>query len=203
MNETELIHGIKTYLRRAAACTADAEKNQRAAGKLLAKLKDSKPKGQDWPSYVRKHFDLSQQRADELIRIAVGKITVAKTREGKRQRMRKSRAKAKSMPRGIGSNGNAKPVTCDFDPEHDKEEDWMTDEDIRSNAFRWQTDEAVRLAEECALLRPGASPSEITAERLKKIATVINAWRELHRKLQQTGGHHDKADKEEHRQALH
>ena len=40
----------------------------------------------------------------------------------------------------------AEGVDSDFDPEHDKEDELMTDAELRANAFRWQTDEALRLA---------------------------------------------------------
>jgi hypothetical protein len=49
---------------------------------------------------VRNEFDLSQERADELIHIAEGRTTVEKVREGGRQRRHKHQAtkKAKKKP---------------------------------------------------------------------------------------------------------
>jgi hypothetical protein len=86
-------------------------------GLMLAEAKDRKPKGTTWPVFAKKHFKFSQQRADELIRIATGKTTVEKVRETKRESMKKTRKK--STPRGVGSN--VVPIKPKPDPKREQE----------------------------------------------------------------------------------
>src|SRR5262249_33802765 len=104
MTVSDLIAHIKAHIKYAQDCErksfdirAHGDEHWHAAGLALKQLKELKPKGARWPAYVREHFDLSKERADELIRIAEGRTTVKKTRERKRQSMRRTRARA---PRG-------------------------------------------------------------------------------------------------------
>ena len=85
------------------------------------------------------------------------------------------------------SGGNPPPkkkakvakMDCDFDYEHDKEDEEEPDDVTRAHAFTWQTREAIRLAKENALLRRGATADEITPAVIKIVEDVINAWEKL------------------------
>jgi hypothetical protein len=60
-------------------------------GLTLAELKERKPTGTTWPAFVKKHFDYSRERADELIRIGSGSTTTEQVNKLARGRMEKSR----------------------------------------------------------------------------------------------------------------
>jgi colicin import membrane protein len=98
-----LIGKIKTHLAAAVRATAEADQQWTNAGRLLKELKAKKPKGTTWVVYVREHFDLRQQRADELIRIADGDTSAEKVRAKTAERMKKHRAE-KPMSRDIGDD---------------------------------------------------------------------------------------------------
>src|SRR5579872_5708840 len=74
-----------------------AEQYYKAAGLHLATAKASKPADVTWPVFVRKHFNLGQERADELIRIGDGRTSLAEVRAKqatqyqRRKRINKSR----------------------------------------------------------------------------------------------------------------
>jgi hypothetical protein len=86
-----LVNTIKAHLAKAAQAADKAEQHYITAGLRLKELKLRKPSATPWPEYVRETFGLGQQRADELIRIADGRTTVAavhasqKTRDAKRR----------------------------------------------------------------------------------------------------------------------
>jgi hypothetical protein len=64
----------------------------RNAGWYLRALKTNKPKPIAWPTYLKQQgIALSQQRADELIRIATGATTVEESRERNKQKNRRAR----------------------------------------------------------------------------------------------------------------
>jgi hypothetical protein len=52
-------------------------------------------------------------------------------------------------------------------------------------AAAWQLDEAIRLADEFALCRDGASGAEISRRMLTRIRAVAKRWRALVKELQQ------------------
>lgn len=89
--KTTLIEATRQDLAKAKECMETAELFYKSAGQKLKQLKLEKPTGITWEKYVRDEFDLSRQRADELIRIAEGKTTVKKTRETKRNSVRQTR----------------------------------------------------------------------------------------------------------------
>jgi hypothetical protein len=95
---TSLIEAINVNLTKAKDCADQAEKYYALAGAQLKQAKDEKPKGITWPAFVRKHFNLSQQRADELIRIATGKITVEEVRAKDAEKHKKQRRKPMGRP---------------------------------------------------------------------------------------------------------
>jgi hypothetical protein len=87
-------------------------------------------------------------------------------------------------PMPTGRNGNAKSkvksaASCDFDYEHDVEDEGEPGHVTRAHAFTWQVGEAVRLALESALLRPGVTAKEITPDTIAAIRNVIAAWNKL------------------------
>jgi hypothetical protein len=140
-----LIDEIKGHLEAADKCFADAQKckaegvkliedgkrkemeaekihevgvnRQIEAGKALAKLKAEKPEGKEWGAYVKEHFGLGKSRANELIRIAAGKTTVAETLEGKA----KSKAKSRAKRRPLHKDGSGRRQYPKDDPEPHKE----------------------------------------------------------------------------------
>jgi hypothetical protein len=67
----------------------------KAVGRQLAeakrRLKIEHP-GADWQTYVRERFGYGKERADELIRVANGTLTVDATRERKRKYRRELKA---------------------------------------------------------------------------------------------------------------
>jgi hypothetical protein len=72
---------------------------------------------------------------------------------------------------------------CDYDPETSRAFDQETEKDARRGAASWQAAEAIRLAKEYALLRPGTRREEIKKERIKEAMAVIAAWMSLVRQL--------------------
>jgi len=76
---------------------------------------------------------------------------------------------------------------CAYDKEHEKAFPSDTDQEQRRNARAWQFAEAMRLAKENALLRPGTGRQEIKRTHINEALKVANAWKrlaaELHRRL--------------------
>jgi uncharacterized membrane protein YqiK len=103
-----LIGKIKTHLVAAIRATAEADEHWKSAGTLLKELKALKPKNLTWVVYVRQHFDLSQQRADELIRIADGDTTVERVRAANNERKQKHREKENQCSGNIGDEKPSK-----------------------------------------------------------------------------------------------
>jgi hypothetical protein len=91
---TTLIHTAKTLQQKAEQAHDKAEQYWTSLGLTLAELKARTPADTTWPDFVRKHFDYSRERADELIRIGNNTTTVAKVREQTRMRVATSRKKA-------------------------------------------------------------------------------------------------------------
>jgi hypothetical protein len=95
----ELIHTAKALQTKAEHAQGKAEQFYVSLGLTLAELKERKPITVTWSVFVKKHFNYSRERADELIRIGNGATTVKETRERKQARMKKSRD---LVPRGTG-----------------------------------------------------------------------------------------------------
>lgn len=108
----ELWTGVREGLRLARNHEASAQTYYSEVGSQLALLKDRKPAGVTWPDWVRAEADLSRERADELIRIAKGDMTV----EDVRKRARESTAKSKRKP-GDTVTGLPKRRIIDLGPE--------------------------------------------------------------------------------------
>lgn len=107
----ELIHDANDLHERITHTKTKIDDLEVELGLTLEEAKTRKPKRTTWPAFVKKHFDFGKSRADELIRIAKGKTTVEKVREGKRESTKKSRAKR--PPRG-GQNKRTKPMVTSF-----------------------------------------------------------------------------------------
>jgi hypothetical protein len=147
---------------------------------------------------VKKHFGYSQQRADELIRVAGGATTVTKLREGKKASMKKARAK--STPRGVGSKpkGNVVPFEkrapaeweCNYDdgdPDHvqaDTQE--MKRRQIFLNMVIASTKRPTEVLDEGFFGK--ATPEEATDELFVEIEKVIAAWNVIADKLRTLKG---------------
>jgi hypothetical protein len=91
----EVAQELKTEAEQAEGVAKQAEgvakKFYASLGLALAELKKRKPKDITWPVFVRKYFDYSRERADELIRIAEGKTTVEDVRTRAKASVKKSR----------------------------------------------------------------------------------------------------------------
>lgn len=78
-----------------ALLRTDAPNRHAVAGQKLKEAKVQKPDGVPWRTFVRKTFNLSHQRADVLMRIADGIITVEDDRAHSREVKRRTRAARK------------------------------------------------------------------------------------------------------------
>jgi hypothetical protein len=196
----ELIKSVKALQAKAEKA---AEEHYVKIGKALAELKERKPKTITWPDFVKKHFRYSKTRADELIRIAGGTVSLEEVRAGKKDRMKKSRA-TNPTPRGVGSKSKQeednvirpsfKPATkpkpqqgdCNYDdgdPEHVALD---TPQMTRRQIF-------LNMAREWGIKRPTevlddaffgvASPEEATDDLFVEIEQVIAAWNAISDKL--------------------
>lgn len=110
-----LIKVIKSEIARGDKATAAAETHYKAAGEQLATLKELKTyadRGMTWEAYVKRECGISQERADELIRIFNGKTTTAKVRANATARKQKERAK-----KSVTSHSSARtPITGETRP---------------------------------------------------------------------------------------
>jgi hypothetical protein len=101
---------IKAHLEKAKQAEERSEQHYISAGLHLAELKDrykrdvKASKFEKWDGYIRKTFGLGRSRADELIRIASGKATVAETRANTAKRVQKHSSMKKS-PLANGGSG--------------------------------------------------------------------------------------------------
>jgi hypothetical protein len=73
---------------------------------------------------------------------------------------------------------------CAWDREREKAFPTDSDRQHRRDAAQYQSAEAMRLASEFALLRPGTVAAEITGVRIRETRRVANAWMRLADKLQ-------------------
>jgi hypothetical protein len=73
---------------------------------------------------------------------------------------------------------------CGWNPEREKAFPTDSDRRHRRDAAQYQSVEALRLAEEYALLRPGTIAAEITGARIRETRRVANAWTRLAVELQ-------------------
>jgi hypothetical protein len=176
-------------------------------GERLYVLKESKPDCVSWGAFLRDFgMPWGARRADEYIQVFLGKVTVLQLKEKNAARNRKYRAgrasrdaqpivdsKGKNGTRASttsksGASGVKPPSACDIDWENHREDDSESDAQVRARAVEWQLHEAVRLAEEFALRRPGTQAREIKRATVRKIAKVITAWRLLHKEMQRRVG---------------
>ncbi len=87
---------------RADAKKADADDWARRTGKYLVELKQrTKQEGRRWLD-VLQQLGRSERRAQELMQLAGGEVTIEQQRDRKRQAMTKTRIKQKAAPRGAG-----------------------------------------------------------------------------------------------------
>jgi len=186
----QLVTAIKNDLKKAAK----AETYYFAAGVRLKELKSRKPAHTTWADYVKKQFKMSQQRADELIRIADGKITEDQVRAKKAESMRKTRAKTngsgkKSTPRGVDQEGlradqfrnraGVVKTACDYNPEDpdDVYEPGDTPEMTRRQIFINMVNETIRQTEVLEVnFFEEAAPYEATDELAKAAQKASAAW---------------------------
>jgi len=182
---TEQLEALVAKIKALAELDEDAHQ---AIGMRLHVLKRRMPPGIKWGDYLS---DLGMpwgaSRADDYIRVFLGKTTALKLKEKAASRGRKHRAKAplrngEPPVETKGDSGSA----CDINWENHREDDTETDAQVRARAVEWQLHEAIRLAEEFALLRPGTRASEIKITTIRRVGTVITAWRNLQAKLRKT-----------------
>lgn len=166
MTTAKLVEQIQSHLQMAERSIADAEKHYREVGLRLKKLKEQwKANGGkgSFAEYLRDNLglNLSQQRADELIRIADGKTTVFELRAEKKASVRKSRAAKKSTLRS-GELGDTAEV-------------------IRRQNFLHHAAEALRHALENGFDK--ASDDEIDDEILSSARAAVAAWAYVNNRL--------------------
>jgi hypothetical protein len=114
-----MITHTKAAWDRADAKRDDADDWMLRTGKLLVELKAKvKEEGGRWLDVVKK-LGRSARRASDLMRLAEGKDTVEKQREGRRKSMKKTRAKKKSAQRGADKRGAADTLDWDNDGPND------------------------------------------------------------------------------------
>lgn len=192
---SKLVRNIKSHLAKAANAVEKAEQHQIAAGLYLKQLKTKKPPGEPWYEYVERVFNLSQERADQLIRIADGKTTYAKERESqkkrdaKRGRAPKSSVDHTGLDDGLALNqfrrtDGAVKAACDYNPEdpEDVEEPGDSMEAIRRRIFMHHASEALRHARENGLDK--ATRKEITSEIISASQQAAEAWADLTEEFQ-------------------
>jgi hypothetical protein len=92
-----------------AAIKIDEEK-AKAAGELLLKIKQERPKG-SWDQYVKMHFGIGQQWADQLISIFEGKTTRAEVREKTKKAVKRHRSKVAAKSPLRNGDFSSKPST--------------------------------------------------------------------------------------------
>ena len=208
-----LVATIKDHLAKAVQSEKRSEQHYISAGLRLKELK-ARRGNTPWYEYVQKTFKLSRSRADELIAIADGKVTLDQTRAAKAASTAKSKAKnsngldgksaasggrsSDSAP-GFGQFTNANGETkssCDFNGEDpaDIAEPGDSDEVIRQRKFAHHATEALRHAHEHGF--DEAADSEITSEIIRMAKRAGEAWSKVAAELQRraTGGKtHEKA----------
>lgn len=214
-----LVATIKDQLAKAAKSVKQSEQHFIAAGMRLKELKARKG-NVPWYEYVQKTFKLSRSRADELIRMADGKVTLDQTRAAKAASVAKSKANnsngldgkaaatsggSPTPSPGFGQFRNANGETkssCDYNGEDpaDIAEPGDSDEVIRQRKFAHHATEALRHAREHGF--DEAADSEITSEIIRMAKRAGEAWSKVAAELQRraTGG---TGHEEAHRQALH
>jgi hypothetical protein len=121
---TELINVAKALKEKAEQAADKAEQFYIELGHKLAELKERKPAGTTWPEFVRKHFDYSKARADELIRIATGVTTVAASREEKKKSVDKSRKKKRTLRSVQSSDKGSTKRTSNKQQEAIAKQEW-------------------------------------------------------------------------------
>lgn len=153
--------------------------------RLFVLKKHDKPKGLAWEGYLKdKAMPWGRSRADDYIRMFKGMTTALEIKEKRAVRDRRYRAKLPSTTasRSLKSKENSGSA-CDINWENHRESPTETGAHIRKRAVDWQLYEAVRLAEEFALCRPGTERREITLTIVRKINGVIKAWKKLHAEM--------------------
>jgi hypothetical protein len=92
----ERIKIVKAEVTAGDKSSAVAKEHYKTAGEHLHHLKSAgahKDLGMSWQDYIKQHCGISQERADELIRIYNGSTTAAKVRANATARKQKERAK--------------------------------------------------------------------------------------------------------------
>jgi hypothetical protein len=158
---------------------------------LTERLKFNHPNAV-WRKYKSAHEPPNEQRGRPTLRDSV--VTLSEDNAVKDRRIAELEARLQELEASTESRTPAerpRHTTCDFDEEHDREPG-ESEQEARANAFHWQWNEAVRLAEESALTRDGTAPNEITDECLNAVKQVIEAWTALSSRLTRT---HKPADR--------
>jgi hypothetical protein len=113
--EVQLIAAIKTLIAKGDKAAEKAEQFYIAAGQHLKTLKEQKPCDVTWEHYVTEKVGLGRSRADELIRIADGRTSIAQVREQTAKRV--SQHRARPALRNGGPEPEGVIVGNDVEPE--------------------------------------------------------------------------------------
>jgi hypothetical protein len=137
-------------------------------GARLHVLRENKPENIRWGDYLKQmEVPCDKRQADEYIQVFLGMTTALEIKAAERKRKRPAKKK----------------TACDIDWEHHQESPDEGGAEVRKRAVTWQLHEATRLADEFALRRPGTQSSEISLTTVRKINSVINAWKKLHKEM--------------------
>jgi hypothetical protein len=199
-----LANDARRLIREGDRATKDAEKIYRKAGQKLALLKEQHRKAKarkpnavrPWAEYVQHRVGVSRRRADELISIAAGRATVAKTRKRKSESMRKSRNLARSNGRHVapksGKQQNGKrPAACDLDPKWEEHRKWFGSSDAEKsyNLYKWHILDLKKTCE-CLLRETKEAQAGVFAfddHLIELTLEAAEAWSEFYETWQQKG----------------
>jgi hypothetical protein len=188
MSVPMLVRTVKAHLGKADKSEEKVEQHYRSAGLLLKELKVYRPIDLTWIEYLRENFDISQEWADQLIRIADGKTTVEKVRAGTAGRMRKLRAKNKQVSRDTGSKPPVRSVpetsACDINWSNPPLEEFDSPIAAYTAQAKNYAAGATQEAHAFPFLADDCPASSITEEILELVREAATAWADLLAKLE-------------------
>jgi hypothetical protein len=166
-----LCQTIKALVQKGDRAHEKAKQFYIAAGKYLVELKERKPAGITWETFLNDNgMKIGRRRADELIQIADGRTTVDTIKE------RNNQAKSKHRLAFRNAKGNSRSLTV-TESEEDEVEDIERDIDPENyaTAFLLRADQARAFA---------AYSGPINHEIVEAARAAAASWNELVQKLE-------------------
>lgn len=171
----QIVKTIKALIDKGDHATDKAEQFYKSAGAYLKTLKARKPDDIPWYKFVRDKCNLSQQRADELIRITDGQTTLEKVRDDTKGRMQKLR---EQKPNPMSCDIGSEPAKTPAKAASEKKEEVET---YRS-AMLIHAESGIVYAE-MVNASYQACPSALTPEIVDSARRAAKAWNVLTTKL--------------------